>query len=80
MSPWSAIVFSQVFGESAVWDVGFAAHDGLHASHQKDIDWTEADLNHRRKPTNYEINQDEGFVIYHRFHRLVRASVANQFG
>jgi hypothetical protein len=39
-------------------------YDGLRAFHQKEIDWRQADLNHRRKSTNYEINYDEVFVIY----------------
>lgn len=32
------------------------------AVHQKDIDCVTPDRNHRRKPTNYGINYDEGFV------------------
>jgi hypothetical protein len=36
----------------------------VRASHKKDIDWIQADLNHRRKSTNDEINYDEVFVIY----------------
>ena len=35
----------------------------MRASHQKDIDWIKADLNHRGKSTNHEIN-DEVFVTY----------------
>jgi hypothetical protein len=55
-SSWSATAFSPVFGETAAWGIGVVAHEGMRALYQKGIDWTQADLNHRRKSTNYEIN------------------------
>ena len=52
MSPWCATVFCQAFGECAALEVGLVLRKGIHALHQKDIDWINANLNHRRNPTN----------------------------
>jgi len=40
------------------------ARELSHALHQKDIDGGKPNRNHRRKPINYRINDDEVFVIY----------------
>jgi hypothetical protein len=55
MSLWSATVSCPAFGECTAREVGLVLRKGIHALHQKDIDWISTDLNHRRNPNNFKL-------------------------
>jgi hypothetical protein len=52
--------FPRSLVKAPTWEVGFVAHERLHALHQKDIDWAKANLNHQR---NQLTNYDEVFAL-----------------
>jgi hypothetical protein len=64
--PWCATAFSPVFGESVAPEIGFVARESLQALRQKGIDSAKANLNQRRKSTDYRLTVMNSFFCRRR--------------